>query len=294
MGKSSIAAALASAAAREGKRTLVVEMDAKGALGQALGAGELAFSPREVAANLSAMAMNTEDALREYIKLFVRIPFITSIGPLAKMFDFVAQAAPGVKEILAVGKLCWEVRERHYDLVVVDAEATGHIVAQVDAPASLARLVQVGIIRDQTRWMQEILHDQASTGVVVVTTPEEMPVIETMTLIDTITSTTKVNVAGVVANRVYDDVSSDADRDLLRRISAAVESAGGDHDTDVRAIARVATLSAQRRASAEEHLSELSRFLHERRLPLIVVADQRTSSSKMNEALTVAISEELS
>ena len=294
MGKSSIAAALASAAAREGKRTLVVEMDAKGALAQALGAGELTFSPREVAANLSAMAMNTEDALREYIKLFVRIPFITSIGPLAKMFDFVAQAAPGVKEILAVGKLCWEVRERHYDLVVVDAEATGHIVAQVDAPASLARLVQVGIIRDQTRWMQEILHDQASTGVVVVTTPEEMPVIETMTLIDTITSTTKVNVAGVVANRVYDDVSSDADRDLLRRISAAVESAGGDQDTDVRAIARVATLSAQRRASAEEHLSELSRFLHERRLPLIVVADQRTSSSKMNEALTVAISEELS
>lgn len=281
-------------AAGEGKRTLVVEMDAKGALAQTLNQSELTFSPREVSPNLFAMAMNTEDALREYLKLFVRIPFITSIGPLAKMFDFVAQAAPGVKEILAVGKLCWEVRERHYDVVIVDAEATGHIVAQVDAPASLARLVQVGIIRDQTRWMQELLHDAQTAGVVVVTTPEEMPVIETMTLIDTITSTTKVNVAGVVANRVYDDVSSDADRDLLRRISAAVESAGGDQDTDVRAIARVATLSAQRRASAEEHLSELSRFLHERRLPLIVVADQRTSSSKMNEALTVAISEELS
>ncbi|MFM9137492.1 MAG: ArsA-related P-loop ATPase [Actinomycetota bacterium] len=171
--------------------------------------------------------------------------------------------------------------------------ATGHIVAQVDAPASLARLVQVGIIRDQTRWMQEILHDQHSTGVVVVTTPEEMPVIETMDLIDTISSTTKVNVAGVIANRVYDDVSSDTDRDVLRRISQVVESTGGEHDADVRAVARVAMLSAQRRASAEEHLSVLSRFLHERRLPLIVVADQRTSSSKMNEALTVAISEEL-
>ncbi|MFM9137493.1 MAG: ArsA-related P-loop ATPase, partial [Actinomycetota bacterium] len=176
------------------------------------------------------------------------------------MFDFVAQAAPGVKEILAVGKLCWEVRERHYDLVVVDAEATGHIVAQVDAPASLARLVQVGIIRDQTRWMQEILHDQQSTGVVVVTTPEEMPVIETMDLIDTISSTTKVDVAGVIANRVYDDVSSDTDRDVLRRISHVVESTEVDQDADVRAVARVAMLSAQRRASAEEHLSVLSRF----------------------------------
>ena len=211
-------------AANEGKRTLVVEMDAKGALAQTLNDTSLTFTPREVAPNLFAMAMNTEDALREYLKLFVRIPFITSIGPLAKMFDFVAQAAPGVKEILAVGKLCWEVRERNYDIVVVDAEATGHIVAQVDAPASLARLVQVGIIRDQTRWMQEILHDENSTGVVVVTTPEEMPVVETMSLIDTLATTTKVHVAGVVANRVYDDVATPDDRALLRRVLVALDT----------------------------------------------------------------------
>ena len=58
------------------------------------------------------MTMSTEDSLREYLRLFVKIPFIGRIGPLAKTFDFVADAAPGVKEILAVGKLCWEVRER--------------------------------------------------------------------------------------------------------------------------------------------------------------------------------------
>ena len=80
------------------------------------------------------MAMNTEDSLREYLRLFVRIPLVGRIGPLARTFDFVADAAPGVKEILAVGKLCYEVRERHYDLVVVDAEASGHIVAQIGAP----------------------------------------------------------------------------------------------------------------------------------------------------------------
>ena len=48
--------------------------------------------------------------------------------PLAKTFDFVATAAPGVKEILTVGKLAYEVREENYDLVVVDASATGHVV----------------------------------------------------------------------------------------------------------------------------------------------------------------------
>ena len=294
MGKSSIAGALARVAANQGKRTLVVEMDAKGALAKTLNQSELSFTPREVAPNLFAMAMNTEDALREYLKLFVRIPFITSIGPLAKMFDFVAQAAPGVKEILAVGKLCWEVRERHYDVVIVDAEATGHIVAQVDAPASLARLVQVGIIRDQTRWMQEILHDARTTGVVVVTTPEEMPVVESMSLIDTLTSTTNVPVAGVVANRVYDDVTTPDDRRLLRDVLSALATQDTQLARDVRAIGAVATLSVERRERAEEHLSTLSGYLTTKAIPLTIVPDLRVASTKINEALAEALAEELS
>ena len=280
-------------AANEGKRTLVVEMDAKGALAQTLNDTALTFTPREVAPNLFAMAMNTEDALREYLKLFVRIPFITSIGPLAKMFDFVAQAAPGVKEILAVGKLCWEVRERNYDIVVVDAEATGHIVAQVDAPASLARLVQVGIIRDQTRWMQEILHDENSTGVVVVTTPEEMPVVETMSLIDTLAATTKVHVAGVIANRVYDDVTTPDDRALLRKVLGALDVRDTELARDVRAIGEVARLSAERRENAEEHLSSLSAYLGRNGLQLTVVPELRVATSKINESLAGALAGEL-
>ena len=112
------------------------------------------------------MAMNTEDSLREYLRLFVRIPLVGRIGPLARTFDFVADAAPGVKEILAVGKLCYEVRERHYDLVVVDAEASGHIVAQIGAPRAISELVQVGLVRDQTDWMLDILDDPARTGLV--------------------------------------------------------------------------------------------------------------------------------
>ena len=130
------------------------------------------------------MAMNTEDSLREYLRLFVRIPLLGRIGPLASTFDFVADAAPGVKEILGVGKLCYEVRERNYDLVVVDAEASGHVVSQIGAPRVIRDLVQVGLVRDQTQWMLDLLDDPATTGVVVVTTPEEMPVTETIELVE--------------------------------------------------------------------------------------------------------------
>ena len=114
------------------------------------------------------MAMNTEDSLREYLRLFVRIPFVGRIGPLARTFDFVADAAPGVKEILAIGKLCYEVRERHYDLVVVDAEASGHIVGQIGAPRAISELVQVGLVRDQTGVDDRVLDDPARTGLVIV------------------------------------------------------------------------------------------------------------------------------
>ena len=164
------------------------------------------------------MAMNTEDTLREYLRLFVRIPLVGRIGPLARTFDFVADAAPGVKEILAVGKLCYEVHERHYDLVVVDAEASGHIVAQIGTPDTIHELVQVGLVRDQTDWMIDILSDPVRTGLVIVTTPEEMPVTETVELLDRVGGRRPRSTSpAVVANRVLPSLFSERERRGVRR-----------------------------------------------------------------------------
>ncbi|MEY4338484.1 MAG: hypothetical protein RLZ14_334, partial [Actinomycetota bacterium] len=218
VGKTTTAAALAELAVRRGKRTLVCEMDAKGAIAGAFDVAELSFEPTEVSPRLWAMAMNTEDALREYLKVVARVPLIGRIGPLARTFDFVADAAPGVKEILAIGKLCWEVRERHYDLVVVDAEASGHIVAQIDAPRAIRELVQVGPVRDQTEWMLNILGDPARTGLVVVTTPEEMPVTETLELVGKVQRRTEVDVAAVFANRMLPAWFDPAQRAVFDRL----------------------------------------------------------------------------
>ena len=215
VGKTTMAAALAELATRQGKRTLVCEMDAKGALANAFDVADLGFEPTEVRPKLFAMAMNTEDSLREYLRLFVRIPLVGRIGPLARTFDFVADAAPGVKEILAVGKLCYEVRERHYDLVVVDAEASGHIVAQIGAPNAIRELVQVGLVRDQTDWMIDILSDPQRTGLVIVTTPEEMPVTETIELLDRVEAETSVEIAAIVANRVLPSLFSEREAEVF-------------------------------------------------------------------------------
>ena len=110
VGKTTVAAGLAVLAARHGKRTLLCEVDAKGNLATFFETGPIGFEPKPVIDGLWAMAMQTEESLKEYLRLQLKVPLLARIGPLARTFDFVASAAPGVREILTVGKLCYEVR----------------------------------------------------------------------------------------------------------------------------------------------------------------------------------------
>ncbi|HSS11261.1 MAG TPA: ArsA family ATPase [Acidimicrobiales bacterium] len=218
VGKTTIAAALALLAAERGKRTLVCEVDAKGNLAEFFETGPTRFEEREIQPNLWAMSMDTEASLKQYLSLQLKIPLVARIGPLAHMFDFVATAAPGVKEIVTVGKLCWEVKERHYDLVVVDASPTGHIVGQLAAPQAINQLVQVGLVRQQTGWMLDILGNPALTGLVIVATPEEMPVSETIELRRRVEAETTVDLAAVVVNRVLPELFGRGEEEVFERL----------------------------------------------------------------------------
>lgn len=297
VGKTTVAAALADLAVQQGRSTLVCEMDAKGALALAFDCAPLTFAPTEVRPGLHAMAMNTEDSLKEYLRLFVRIPLVGRIGPLARTFDFVADAAPGVKEILAVGKLCYEVREHHYDLVVVDAEASGHIVAQIGAPQAIRELVHVGIVRDQTDWMIDILSDPARTGLVAVTTPEEMPVTETIELLDRVRADTSVDVAAVIANRVLPSLFSEREEAVFDGLSqprplSALQAAAGQA---VSTVLDAAELAQARWRTGAEHLERLRASLPAA-LPMLIVPELFTKAVGRRVVAQVAesLAEELS
>jgi anion-transporting ArsA/GET3 family ATPase len=300
VGKTTIAAALAVHAAAAGKTVLACEVDAKGTLAAAFEAGPLAFAPRTVHPGIDAMAMDTEDSLREYLRLYVRLPLLARVGPLARTFDFVADAAPGVKEILTVGKVCYEVRERHYDLVVVDAAASGHIAGQLSAPWTINDLVQVGLVRDQTRWMTDILADPSQTGVVVVTTAEELPVVETLDLLDLLGATVPVAVAAVVVNRVLPELFTRDEEELFAnlRSPAAVEALARATDAVGEDVAQVLDAAALAVALRRERAANLA-MLQERLRPglgVVLVPELFARSHGKRAVMQVAeaLAEELS
>jgi anion-transporting ArsA/GET3 family ATPase len=259
VGKTTVAASLALLAAGRGKKTLVCEVDAKGNLADFYETEPVGFDEREIAPNLWAMSMDTEASLRQYISQQLKLPLVARVGPLARMFDFVASAAPGVKEIVTVGKLCWEVRERHYDTIVVDASASGHVVSQLAAPQAINQLVQVGLIRQQTGWMLDILGDPQCTGLVVVATPAEMPVTETLELTEQVAAETDVDLAGVVVNRVLPELFGRSEEEVFDRIDqpdaeAALDRALG---SPARPLLDAARLTVASRRSRTEHLERL-------------------------------------
>jgi anion-transporting ArsA/GET3 family ATPase len=296
VGKSTVAASLALLAAEQGKRTLVCEVDAKGNLADFYEAGETTFAARELQPGLWAMSMDTEASLKEYLSLQLKIPLLAKIGPLARTFDFIANAAPGVKEILTIGKLAYEVREEHYDLVVVDSVASGHIVGQLTAPQGINELVQVGMVRNQTQWMLDILTDPAQTGVVIVSAPEEMPVTETIELVGRLDAETDVDVAAVVVNRVLPELFTEREEALFEqlrvpeRVAALSAAVGGD----VAPVLDAAELAVTLRRTRAEHLATLRAAL-DPALPLLYVPYlfTRTHGARATRQVAEYLAEEL-
>jgi anion-transporting ArsA/GET3 family ATPase len=274
VGKTTVAAALGVLAASLGKRTLVGEVDAKGNLADFFEIPATGFEPREVATNLSAMTMHTEESLKEYLRLQLKLPLVARLGPLARTFDFVANAAPGVKEVLVVGKFLWEVRQRHYDLVVVDSVATGHVISQLAAPQALRELVKVGLVREQTGWMLDLLGDPTVTGAVIVASPEEMPVNETLELSERIRSDTNVELAAVVVNRVLPELFGNTEEAVFERLRspAGVEALTGAVGHPVERVLDAAELAVTLRRTRVEHLNRLRSAL-DRSVELLYVPE---------------------
>lgn len=202
VGRSALSAALALRAAYDGKRVLAVAMTDDAGLAAHLGVDKLGYMPTRIRPGLEAMAIERPAALNEYLRVQLGVPRVAQLGPVARAFDAVASTAPGIREVITIGKVLYEARSGPWDLVVADGPPTGQIGSHLRAPKTVARLVGTGRVLDQTGWMAHLLADETATGLVVVTIPEELPVTETLQSLDDIRSEALVTTTGVVVNRI--------------------------------------------------------------------------------------------
>ena len=187
VGKSTVAAALGVLAARKGMRTVIAELSSQERVPQLFGRAGKQFEEVEVAPDLFAISIDPEHAMDEYLR--VKVGALGHALGSSRMFQAFAMATPGMRELLSVGKV-WELAQLHrrthgaepYDLVIVDAPASGHGVGLLRTPRTFADIARVGPIAHQGRTIADTLADRAFTGVVAVATPEEIPVNETLAL----------------------------------------------------------------------------------------------------------------
>ena len=234
------------------------------------------FEPREVYPGVRAMAMDTEASLREYLKVNVRVPILGRLGPLAHALDFVANAAPGVKEILTIGKIVWETRESiegraEHDIVIVDAAATGHIVAQLGAPDAIQELMDVGPLREQTRWVAEL--DRRSRDHRASTSsrrPRRCRSPRPSSSSRALRAEVEVPLGVVIVNRVLPELFTHSDEETFEAlrepeaIALLTEQAGGGAVT----VLDAARLAVSLRRTRAAHLDELHDAVD---LPLLYV-----------------------
>ncbi len=203
VGKTTIAGALGLAAAREGRRAIVVEVGDRTQLTALLGAEQSALNGSASAENgsevqlterLSTLSIDPDRVLAGWLRALggrVSAHVLTS----SSTFQYFVAAAPGAREILSMVKVFELTEERHAgrggrrgrggpDLVILDAPATGHALAMLGSPQTFAALARVGPIANQSRNVQELLEDPARTGYVAVAHGTEMAVSETLQLRD--------------------------------------------------------------------------------------------------------------
>lgn len=208
VGKSAVSAALAQVATRRGKKVLLIDMGESAGLSAHLGVDGLEFTPREVHPDLFAMRIVRSDALIEYLTLQLSIRGLKTLSPLARAFDALATAAPAVREIISIGKVLWEVREKNWDLVVADAPPTGQIGSYLRAPVSIAELVPTGRIQRQAAWMGNTLRDPDVTRLVLVNLAEELPTTESTQTLEWLDKNDLVAPPTIVTNRLVSELSA--------------------------------------------------------------------------------------
>lgn len=268
VGRSTVSAALGLAAAEAGRRTIIVEVSAQEQLSRAFGQEPLAYRETELAPGLWGVAVDPHDALREWLGR--QLP-----GPASRLlagssaFQYFVAAAPGARELITMGKV-WDLAQEKrwtkgastYELLIVDAPASGHALGMLRSPRTYGDIARVGPIRRQADKIWSMVRDGAHTGYVAVALPEEMPVIETLELETRLREQVGGSLDAIVVNGMFPQRFKAAEVQDLERAARDGLAAEGR-------AAVAAALSEHRRAAAQQ--AQLRRLRRGAEAPVVTL-----------------------
>ena len=260
VGKTTVAVALGLRAAEEGKRTIVCEVSSQETTSKIFDHTEVGFHEVEMEENLWSISIDPDESMREYVLLQLKVRAMRDMLFRSRIFNYLAAATPGLKELVTIGKI-WELAQpdrkvksgRKYDLVIVDAPATGHGIGFLQTPRTFAAIARVGPIHSQAQQLDRLITDQGHTGTAIVSLPEEMPVNETASLEHDLRNEVGVTVDRIYMNGLYPQRFSNEEAELLAGLAREEDGDG------VRAAARAAVSEHGRARSQRAQLARLRR-----------------------------------
>jgi anion-transporting ArsA/GET3 family ATPase len=235
-GKSTLSAALALCAAHRGKRVLVCEVTARERVSELLGCPPSGTSIQQLLQNLWSVHVRPREAMHEHGVMILGSEMLYSLVFERKVVRYFLKAAPSLAEICMLGKVCWhaakeEVRGRpRWDLVILDAPATGHGLTLLTVPEVFLSLLAEGPMAADMKWMLALLADPERTAICLATLPEEMPVNEAIEMRAAL-GQHRLPIGPVFLNSVFARRFSEAERTAVARagplLAAASEALDG-------------------------------------------------------------------
>lgn len=262
VGKTTVSVALGLRAAAEGKRTIVCEVAAQENASRIFDHASVGFHEVEMEENLWSISIDPDESMREYVLLQLKVRAMRDMLFRSRIFNYLAAATPGLKELVTIGKI-WELAQldrkvksgRKYDLVIVDAPATGHGVGFLQTPRTFASIARVGPIHSQAQTLDRFITDHEHTGTAIVALPEEMPVNESVALERDLRDEVGVAVDRVYLNGLYPERFKKEEAERLAQLAEGEDGTNGA----TKAAARAALSEFNRARSQRSQLGRLKR-----------------------------------